>query len=163
VSSTAVTNESLTIVTSSESETRDVAKYFAEELQPGDVVALYGDLGAGKTVFVSAVAAALNVPAEAGVRSPSYTLMNLYEGGELPVAHLDLYRIDDVEELEALGFRDLLDGVWLVFIEWPERVPDLADDVTWRVVLEERDIEERGITLHARRSQSLERLRKCLS
>ena len=81
--------------------------------------------------------------------------MNLYEGGELPVAHLDLYRIDDVEELEALGFRDLLDGVWIVFIEWPERVPDLADDVTWRVVFEERDIEERGITLHARRSQPL--------
>ena len=57
-------NDSLTIVTSSERETRDLAKRFAEELQPGDVVALYGDLGAGKTVFVSAVAAALNVPAK---------------------------------------------------------------------------------------------------
>ena len=55
---------------------------------------------------------------------------------------------------------DLLDGSQLVFIEWPERVPDLRDDVTWRVVLEERDIEEREITLQPTRSQSLARLRK---
>ena len=76
------------------------------------------------------------------------------------MAHLDLYRIDDVEELEALGFRDLLDGTQLVFIEWPERVPDLTDDLTWRVEIEERDIEERQITLRPKRSQSLEKLRE---
>jgi len=152
--------DSFTIRTSSESETRKFAARFAKLLTGQDVVALYGDLGAGKTVFVSAVAAALGVPREAGVRSPSYTLMNLYDGGSLAMAHLDLYRIDDTEELEALGYRDLLNGTTLVMIEWPERVPDLAGDVTWRVDLEEHGIEERQITLRATNPQILERLRE---
>ena len=154
---------SLTVVTSSEDETRRFASFFAQALRPGDVVALFGDLGAGKTVIVSAVAASLEVPREAGVRSPSYTLMNLYDGGRFPMAHLDLYRIDDAEELEALGFRDLLDGQTLVFIEWPERVPDLTGDVTWRIELAEQGIEERRLTVTPTDSRHLERLTEALS
>ena len=158
MSSSSAAKDSLIVRTSSEAETREFASRFARELKPGDVVALFGDLGAGKTVFVSAVASALGVPSEAGVRSPSYTLMNLYDGGAMPIAHLDLYRIDDAEELEAMGFRDLLDGTTLVFVEWPERVPDLAEDVTWRIELAELSIEERTITLSPKRSQPLEHL-----
>ncbi len=155
--------DSLTVMTSSEAETRILAQRLAGLLSGRDVVALYGDLGAGKTVFVSAVASALEVPREAGVRSPSYTLMNLYDGGTIPMAHLDLYRIEDAEELEALGFRDLLDGSTLVMIEWPERVPDLANDITWRVDIEEQGVEERRITLRSKTSKLLEHLREPLS
>ena len=85
--------------------------------------------------------------------------MNLYEGGLWPIAHLDLYRIEDEDELEALGYRDLLDGCTLVFIEWPERVPELEGDVTWTIVLEEQSPEERRLTLTARNELRLAHLR----
>ena len=152
-------SQPLVVSTSSEAETRQFAATFAKFLRAGDVVALQGDLGTGKTVFVSSVAHALSVPRDAGVRSPSYTLMNLYEGGLWPIAHLDLYRIEDEDELEALGYRDLLDGCTLVFIEWPERVPELEGDVTWTIVLEEQSPEERRLTLTARNELRLAHLR----
>jgi tRNA threonylcarbamoyladenosine biosynthesis protein TsaE len=153
----------VTLVTDSEARTRLLAATFSSLLEPADVVGLRGDLGTGKTVFVSAIATALEVPKEAGVRSPSYTLMNIYEGGTYPIAHLDLYRVDDVDELEALGFRDLLDEGMLVLVEWPERVPDLERDVTWWVDLRELDVETREITFRSRKSRHLEPLSECLS
>jgi tRNA threonylcarbamoyladenosine biosynthesis protein TsaE len=150
------------MLSNSPEETRAFAAILARSFVPSDLVTLKGDLGAGKTLFVSAVAAALNVPREAGVRSPSYTMMNVYEGGEFPIAHLDLYRIEGADELEALGFRDLLEGSDIVMVEWPERVPEVEALATWQLEFLERGIEAREIRVRSSRQPALESLRQHL-
>ena len=137
------------LLSSSEAETAGVARRLAEVLEPGDLVTLDGTLGAGKTFFIRALCEALSVPREAGVSSPSYSLVNLYEGGRIPIAHLDLYRLGHEEELEGLGFRDLLDGRRLVLIEWPQQAGGLEELATLQLELEDRGPELRQITLRA--------------
>ena len=90
----------LTLISRCEADTREIAFCLRDLLGPGDVLALSGPLGAGKTVFVRGMTDALEVPATDGVCSPSYALINLYENGQVPVAHLDLYRLADGDELE---------------------------------------------------------------
>lgn len=99
------------------------AAVFARELRAGDVVALSGDLGAGKTTFVAAVLRALGRPAE--VASPTFTFWHRY-GGEPPIEHLDLYRIEDPAEARELGLEDAFAPGAIAFVEWPERLPDLV-------------------------------------
>ncbi len=123
--------------TGSEAATHAVAAAVAAHLVCGDVVALEGTLGAGKTVFVRGVCEALGVPASDGVSSPTYALVNLYPGGRHPIAHLDLYRVTAGDELEALGFRDLLDGESIVLVEWPERAAEVMELATVRVLIED--------------------------
>ncbi|MGP1257125.1 MAG: tRNA (adenosine(37)-N6)-threonylcarbamoyltransferase complex ATPase subunit type 1 TsaE [Kiloniellales bacterium] len=103
-----------------EAATEDLAARLAPLLRTGDVVALGGDLGSGKTAFCRALINALPGPAEE-VPSPTFTLVQVYERGDLQVWHFDLYRIEDAEEVWELGFEDALaEGVSL--IEWPERL-----------------------------------------
>jgi tRNA threonylcarbamoyladenosine biosynthesis protein TsaE len=98
-------------------------------------IALYGDLGAGKTTLVSGALAALGLAGHA--RSPTYTLLEPYEGDRVRVYHLDLYRLRTASELEMLGVRDLLNSGSLLFIEWPERgagwlpTPDLEIHIAY--------------------------------
>jgi tRNA threonylcarbamoyladenosine biosynthesis protein TsaE len=101
----------------SEDETRELGRKFGENLKPGICVLLYGDLGAGKTVFVRGVGEALEI---SGVRSPSFTLINEYETDSgLNVIHADLYRLDDASSLGLEEF--LLSEDSVLFVEWPER------------------------------------------
>jgi len=118
-----------------EAGTRAAAGALAALLVPGDVVAFEGPLGAGKTFFIRALAEALGVPPEVGVASPSYALVHLYDGGRLGLAHLDLYRLGGEDELEAIGFRDLIEGDRAVLVEWPERAPSLREIATFWVQL----------------------------
>ena len=145
-------------ITQSEAESLTLASRFASLLGPGDVVALMGTLGAGKTVFVRGVCGALGVPREAGVCSPTYALVNLYEGGRLPVAHMDLYRLADDDELEAIGFRDFLWPEGLVLMEWADRIPAAEAAASWTVWLEDEGPETRRISFKGP-SEPLERLR----
>ncbi|TPE62293.1 tRNA (adenosine(37)-N6)-threonylcarbamoyltransferase complex ATPase subunit type 1 TsaE [Sandaracinobacter neustonicus] len=102
-----------------EAALRDVGAGLAAVLCPGDVIALSGDLGAGKTTLARAILEALGHPGE--VPSPSFTLMQTYPDLPVPVAHADLYRLNSAAEAEALGLDDwLLDGALL--LEWPERL-----------------------------------------
>lgn len=103
---------------SSERATRSLGKRLAPLLQPGDFVALDGDLGAGKTVLVKAVAKALGA---GEATSPTFAIVHLYEGGRIRLQHLDLYRVTGPAELFALGFDDLLAEPAATFCEWAAR------------------------------------------
>ena len=107
--------------TRSESETGDVGRALAARLAAGDVVLLYGDLGAGKTAFVRGLAEGLGIAADE-VSSPTFTLVQEYRGGRLPLFHVDLYRLNDPREIDDLGLDELTaDGV--LAIEWAEKLP----------------------------------------
>jgi len=102
--------------------TEQFAARLAPRLKPGDVLGLVGDLGAGKTCFVRGLARALGVPTDVPVTSPTFTMMNEYTG-RLAIYHFDWYRVSDVEELEAIGYRDFVGGDGIAVIEWADRVP----------------------------------------
>ena len=96
-----------------------VAARFAASVAPPCVIWLQGDLGAGKTLFARAFIHALGY--EGYVKSPSYGLLETYRAGGIHVLHLDLYRIEDPEELEFLAIRDLFDANTVLLVEWPDR------------------------------------------
>jgi tRNA threonylcarbamoyladenosine biosynthesis protein TsaE len=112
--------------------TREVAAEFVVQLKPGNVVALVGDLGAGKTEFVKGLAAGLD--ATAAVTSPTFTLIHEYQGGRLPLYHMDFYRLSSEAELDEIGFDDYLNQSGICAVEWanrfPERIPNAAIWVT---------------------------------
>lgn len=98
----------------------------ASFLRPGDCLALFGELGAGKTCLVRGLAKGLGLD-ERLVSSPSFTLINEYPG-EVPLFHIDAYRLDSPEELEELGLEEYWDGPGVTVIEWAERIPRLPED-----------------------------------
>jgi tRNA threonylcarbamoyladenosine biosynthesis protein TsaE len=113
---------SRTVSTRSEEETAAVGRELAATLSAGDVLLLYGDLGAGKTAFVRGLAEGLGVSRDE-VSSPTFTLIQEYRGGRLTLFHVDLYRIDDPREFDELGLDEIaLDGV--LAIEWAGRYPN---------------------------------------
>ena len=113
-------------VTSSEPETAAAGARLAESLQPGDVVLLYGELGAGKTAFTRGLAEGLGVQAD-DVSSPTFTLIQEYRG-RLTLYHVDLYRLAE-QEVDDLGLEELVLGDGVVVIEWAERWRGRPDDV----------------------------------
>lgn len=107
-----------------------VAARVAAMLPEGGVLALQGELGAGKTTFVQGLARALGI--RRPVTSPTFTLVSEYTGGARPLVHMDLYRLRNPDDLLAIGFQDYLDRGSLVAIEWPERAGDLLPkDTLW--------------------------------
>jgi tRNA threonylcarbamoyladenosine biosynthesis protein TsaE len=128
-------------------ETKALAAAVAPAMMPGDVVALSGDLGAGKTCFVQGAAAALGVSDR--VTSPSFILVKEYEG-TYPILHLDVYRLNNLQELTDLGYEEFLDPRWIVFIEWGDAVGPLLPASLLEVEIRGGDDEDRVISLHAR-------------
>jgi len=112
-------------------ETWAVAKLFAAELKPGDVVALEGDLGAGKTTFVQGVAAALG--ARRAVTSPTFCLVVEHPTDTLFLVHLDLYRLHGPDDVLDLGWEDYLARGAVLLVEWPDRAGDLLPPGAWHV------------------------------
>lgn len=104
--------------------TRAWAAELARDLRAGDVLALVGDLGAGKTELVRGLAAALGCPADTPVCSPSYLLLNVYRGGRLPLAHYDACFMDSDDDLERAGLSEQLASGAAAVVEWADRVPD---------------------------------------
>jgi len=132
-----------TIQTKSEEETMRVARDLAASLAPGDVVLLFGDLGAGKTVFVRGLAEGVGADPE-DVTSPTFTLIQEYRG-RLPLYHVDLYRIEQGREVDDLGLDELGAGAVLA-IEWAERLPARPSG-SIRVRIEDAGEEERRIQI----------------
>ena len=107
--------------TSSANETRLLAEELGLLLRPGDVVALMGELGSGKTLFAQGLARGLEVPEAFYITSPSFAIINEYPG-RIPFFHLDLYRVSSVAELSELGLEEIIYGHGAVAIEWAERL-----------------------------------------
>ncbi len=122
-------------VTKTEEETRAVGAELASTLKAGDVYYLHGDLGAGKTAFVKGLVGALSK--DALVKSPTFSLMNEYavEGTVHRIVHLDLYRLNDPSELEAIDFHPYLKDSAL-FIEWPEKGEGYLPSATAHLIFE---------------------------
>ena len=112
----------LTVIARSPEETRILGAALAPVLLPGDVISLSGDLGAGKTVFVQGLAAALGVSEQ--VTSPTFTIVNEYEG-RYRIVHMDVYRLNSFQEVIDLGFDDLFDPDGVMVVEWGEAVAPL--------------------------------------
>ena len=105
-----------------EGETLALARALADVLAPGDLIALEGGLGAGKTTFARGAIHGLAVPTEIAVTSPTFALLHQYEG-RLPIAHADFYRLADDSELEELGVDELLEEGSVLFVEWGRKFP----------------------------------------
>lgn len=115
-------------VTSSERETEELGARLAEKLKPGAVVAFTGDLGAGKTAFTRGLARGLGIAGR--ITSPTFTIVNEYEGGRLPLFHFDMYRLGSPDELFDIGWEDYLARRGVCAVEWSENVSDaLEEDV----------------------------------
>jgi tRNA threonylcarbamoyladenosine biosynthesis protein TsaE len=132
-----------TIITQSEDETSAAGARLGEQLRAGDVVLLYGDLGAGKTAFVRGLARGVGAPAD-DVSSPTFTLVQEYHG-RVPLYHVDLYRLEP-KEVDDLGLEELVIGDGVVAIEWAERWTGRPDDV-YEVRLEDTGDERRRISI----------------
>ena len=133
--------------THSEEETRAVAKEFAATLKGGEVIALQGNLGAGKTTFVRGVAEALG--ANGKIKSPTFAVVHEYETGSEEierVVHLDLYRLEDPEELHNVGLEDLITEASVTFVEWPEKVGELIE-YSHQIAIDHGCEDERTITI----------------
>ena len=109
--------------TCSPEETLEIGKLLGENAAPGEVYALIGDLGAGKTVFTKGFAQGLGI--EEPVNSPTFTILQIYEEGRIPLYHFDVYRIEEPEEMEEVGFDEYIDGDGVCLIEWAGRIGDL--------------------------------------
>ena len=118
-------------ITHSPDETRALGRTLAQALQGGAVVAFTGDLGAGKTAFVSGMAEGLGI--EERVTSPTFTIVNEYEGGRLPLFHFDMYRLGSADELFDIGWEDYLARNGVCAVEWSENVDEALDGDTIRV------------------------------
>ncbi|MCA1797627.1 MAG: tRNA (adenosine(37)-N6)-threonylcarbamoyltransferase complex ATPase subunit type 1 TsaE [Geobacteraceae bacterium] len=116
-----------TYTSNSEEDTRRFGAELGHMLEPGTLVLLRGELGAGKTCLSGAVAKGAGVSPDTAVTSPTYTLMQEYRG-RCPIYHFDLYRLSDPDELHELGFDEFLHGAGIALVEWPERYPELEDN-----------------------------------
>ena len=135
------------LVSSGVSQTEHVGEELAKELKAGDVVALFGGMGAGKTALVRGLAKGLGVTSQ--VTSPTYTVVNEYEG-ELPLFHFDMYRLNGEDELFDIGWEDYLSRGGVCAVEWSENIlPALGGDcfrVTLRGGFEDPDRREISIS-----------------
>ena len=114
------------MITHSPAQTRDLGAALARQLLPGDVLILEGDLGAGKSELTRGIARGLGVAGP--VSSPSFTILNVYEDGRVPLYHFDWYRLESPEELYELGMDEYLGGDGIAVVEWAARCPEAVPD-----------------------------------
>ncbi|HCC35490.1 MAG TPA: tRNA (adenosine(37)-N6)-threonylcarbamoyltransferase complex ATPase subunit type 1 TsaE [Ruminococcaceae bacterium] len=123
----------------SREQTVEIGKKLAEKLKPGDFIALFGDLGAGKTALTGGIAAGLGYDGE--VTSPTFALVHEYSGGRLTLYHFDLYRVTGEDELYSAGFYDYLDAGGVIVTEWSENIKEYLPTDAVFVSLERGDDE----------------------
>ncbi|OGF48658.1 MAG: tRNA (adenosine(37)-N6)-threonylcarbamoyltransferase complex ATPase subunit type 1 TsaE [Candidatus Firestonebacteria bacterium GWA2_43_8] len=134
--------------TRSQSETIKLGRELGKALKPGSIVALTGDLGAGKTYLTKGIVKGLGV--KAGVRSPTFVIMNIYPG-KIPVFHYDCYRLKNEAEMEKLGYEEYFYGKGITVIEWADRIPGLIPANAIRVQFKIGKDNKREIRISATR------------
>lgn len=134
--------------TFSAEETAALGRQLGEACLPGQVYTLIGDLGVGKTVFTQGFAAGLGI--REPVNSPTFTIVQIYDGGRLPFYHFDVYRIGDVEEMEEIGYEDCFYGQGVSLIEWADLIGEILPEHYRRITIEkdlEKGFDYRRITI----------------
>lgn len=137
--------------TFSPEETHALGKEIGASAEPGEVYTLTGDLGVGKTVFTQGIAEGLGITEP--VSSPTFTIVQVYEGGRMPFYHFDVYRIGDIEEMDEIGYEDYFYGDGLCMIEWANLIEDILPEARHEVMIEkdlEKGFDYRKITIRER-------------
>lgn len=132
----------------SEKDTFQIGVSLGEACQPGDIFLLEGDLGVGKTVFSKGFGKGLGI--QEPISSPTFTIVQIYEGGRLPLYHFDAYRIADVEEMEEIGYEDYFFGQGVCLIEWASMIQEILPENCTFIRIEkdlEKGFEYRKITV----------------
>lgn len=122
------------IESSSAEETFMLGKRIGEQACPGEIICLDGDLGTGKTIFTKGVAAGLGIAEP--VSSPTFTIVQVYDEGRLPLYHFDVYRIADLEEMDEIGYEDCFFGDGVSIVEWSLQIEELIPETATRIVIE---------------------------
>lgn len=125
------------IESNSSDMTHDIGEKIAKQLNKGDILCLDGDLGAGKTMFTQGIARGLGI--EDYVNSPTFTLIQEYEDGRLPLYHFDVYRISDLSEMDELGYEEYFYGDGVCLVEWGCLIKELFPDNTIFVKIEKNN------------------------
>lgn len=122
-----------------ELDTFDIGKKIGEKAKPGDIYALLGDLGTGKTVFSKGFAAGLEI--RENIVSPTFTIVSQYLDGIMPFYHFDVYRIGDIEEMDEIGYEDCFYGEGVCLVEWANLIEEIMPkDTKWITI--EKDLEK---------------------
>lgn len=133
----------LAIITKNPEETKNLGKDVSKLVKPGDTLAFYGELGAGKTCFIQGISLGLEV--KDYVTSPSFTIINEYQG-KVPIYHFDLFRLDNAEEILELGYKEYFYGAGLTVIEWAEKIEQLLPKEHLKIDIRFKDRYERTIS-----------------
>ena len=139
------------IETNSEQETRALGMELARNARPGQIYALSGDLGVGKTVLTQGIAEGLGITEP--VSSPTFTIVQVYEEGRMPFYHFDVYRIGDIEEMDEIGYEDYFFGEGICLVEWANLIEELMPEQTVWITIEkdlEKGFDYRKITFSRR-------------
>ena len=134
--------------TRSPEETYALGEKIGKAAQPGQIYTLTGDLGVGKTVFTQGVAAGLGITEP--ISSPTFTIIQEYETGRLPLYHFDVYRIGDIEEMEEIGYDDYFFGKGICLIEWANLIEEILPENLIQITIEkdlEKEFDYRRITV----------------
>ena len=139
------------IETNSAGETFEFGQKIGREAKPGQIYTLDGDLGTGKTVFTQGVASGLGITEP--VNSPTFTIIQEYEGGRMPFYHFDVYRIGDIEEMEEIGYDDYFFGEGVCLIEWAQLIEEILAQSVISIKIEknpEKGFDYRKITIEGK-------------
>lgn len=132
------------IITHSPEETRALGKKIAAQLKAGDTVLLTGDMGAGKSELARGIARGLGVAGP--VPSPSFTILNAYDEGRIPLYHFDWYRVQDSAEIGEMGMDEQIGGDGIALIEWSENAPEFVPEKALRILIERKEDDSRAFS-----------------
>jgi tRNA threonylcarbamoyladenosine biosynthesis protein TsaE len=141
-------NKNINIITRSTDETRKLGQKIGTLIKQPLIIALIGDLGSGKTAFVQGLSKGLEIPGQYYITSPTFTLINEYPG-RFPLVHVDLYRLESIEDLEDVGLHEMLYGQAVIAIEWADKLIGCQPAEHLLITMEIIDVECRKLTLDA--------------